>query len=62
MGWVDRLGAGNVYNAEQQGVPYFYAYTTRPDGQRLRGGDTFAHSAPRGRPWGVGIGPLLTGS
>ena len=49
--WIfDRLGAGNVYNPEQQFVPYLWIYTTRPDGQRLRAGDTFAHSAPRGRP------------
>ena len=49
--WIfDRLGAGNVYNPEQRFVPYLWIYTTRPDGQRLRAGDTFAHSAPRGQP------------
>ncbi len=58
----DRLGAGNVYNPEQRGVPYYYLYATRPDGQRLRGGDTFMHHTPRGEPWGEGIGTLLTAS
>ncbi len=58
----DRLGAGNVYNPEQRWVPYLYMYLTRPDGQRLRAGDTFAHSAARGRPWGVYLGALLTAS
>jgi heparin/heparan-sulfate lyase len=61
--WIfDRLGAGNVYNPEQQFVPYLWIYTTRPDGQRLRAGDTFAHSAPRGRPWSQYIGTVLTAS
>jgi heparin/heparan-sulfate lyase len=61
--WIfDRLGAGNVYNPEQQFVPYLWIYATRPDGQRLRAGDTFAHSAPRGRPWSQYIGTLLTAS
>jgi hypothetical protein len=61
--WIfDRLGAGNVYNPEQRFVPYLWIYTTRPDGQRLRAGDTFACSAPRGRPWSQYIGTLLTAS
>jgi heparin/heparan-sulfate lyase len=61
--WIlDRLGAGNVYNPEQHSVPYLWIYTTRPDGQRLRAGDTFAHSAARGRPWSQYIGTLLTAS
>jgi heparin/heparan-sulfate lyase len=61
--WIfDRLGAGNVYNPEQRFVPYLWIYTTRPDGQRLRSGDTFACSAPRGRPWSQYIGTLLTAS
>jgi heparin/heparan-sulfate lyase len=59
---LNRLGVGNVYNPEQQFVPYLWIYTTRPDGQRLRAGDTFAHSAPRGRPWSQYIGTLLTAS
>jgi len=58
----DRLGAGNVYNPEQRWVPYLYLYETRPDGQRLRAGDTFAHSAARGKPWGIFLGALLTAS
>ena len=61
--WIfDWLGAGNVYNPEQHFVPYLWIYTTRPDGQRLRAGDTFACSAPRGRPWSQYIGTLLTAS
>jgi hypothetical protein len=61
--WIfDRLGAGNVYNPEQHFVPYLWIYTTRPDGQRLRAGDTFACSAPRGRPWSQYIGTVLTAS
>jgi heparin/heparan-sulfate lyase len=61
--WIfDRLGAGNVYNPEQRFVPYLWVYKTRPDGQRLRAGDTYCHSAPRGRPWGVGPGAVLTAS
>ena len=61
--WIfDRLGAGNVYNPEQRFVPYLWIYTTRPDGQRLRAGDTFASSAPRGRPWSTYVGTLLTAS
>ena len=61
--WIfDRLGAGNVYNPEQHFVPYLWIYTTRPDGQRLRAGDTFACSAPRGQPWSQYIGTLLTAS
>ena len=61
--WIfDRLGAGNVYNPEQRFVPYLWIYATRPDGQRLRAGDTFAHSAPRGQPWSQYIGTVLTAS
>jgi len=61
--WIfDRLGAGNVYNPQQQFVPYLWIYKTRPDGQRLRAGDTFAHSTPRGRPWSQYIGTVLTAS
>jgi heparin/heparan-sulfate lyase len=61
--WIfDRLGAGNVYNPEQRFVPYLWIYVTRPDGQRLRAGDTFAHSTPRGRPWSEYMGTLLTAS
>jgi len=61
--WIfDRLGAGNVYNPEQHFVPYLWIYTTRPDGQRLRAGDTFACSAARGQPWSQYIGTVLTAS
>jgi heparin/heparan-sulfate lyase len=61
--WIfDRLGAGNVYDPNQRFVPYLWIYATRPDGQRLRAGDTFACSAPRGRPWSQYLGTLLTAS
>jgi heparin/heparan-sulfate lyase len=61
--WIfDRLGAGNVYNPEQRFVPYLWIYDTRPDGQRMRSGDTFASSAPRGQPWSQYIGTVLTAS
>ena len=58
----DRMGAGNVYNPEQRWVPYHFVYSTRPDGQRLRAGDTFSHSAPRGQAWPEGLGTILTAS
>lgn len=58
----DRMGVDNVYNPEQRNVPYFYIYGTRPDGQRMRAGDNYAHSAPRGRPWGQYVGTLFTAS
>ncbi len=61
--WIfDRLGAGNVYNPKQREVPYLWVYKTRPDGQRLRAGDTFMHSRSWGTPWGVGAGPMLIAS
>jgi heparin/heparan-sulfate lyase len=61
--WIfDRLGAGNVYNPEQRLVPYLWVYATRPDGQRLRAGDTFTHGTPRGEPWKEYVGTLLIAS
>jgi heparin/heparan-sulfate lyase len=61
--WIfDRLGAGNVYNPEQRWVPYLWIYTGRPDGQRLRAGDTFSHSTPRGKPWSVWNAAVFTAS
>jgi heparin/heparan-sulfate lyase len=58
----DRMGAGNVYNPEQRFVPYLWVYTTRPDGQRLRAGDTFKDTTPRGQPWNEFVGTLFTAS
>lgn len=58
----DRLGAGNVFNPEQRFVPYLWVYTTRPDGQRLRAGDTFMSSTAPGRPWSEFGGTLFTAS
>ncbi|MBM3859610.1 MAG: heparinase [Verrucomicrobia bacterium] len=56
----DRLGFGNVYNPEQRFVPYLWVYSTRPDGQRLRAGDTGAEG--RGEPWSESVGTILTAS
>lgn len=58
----DRLGAGNVYDPGQRFVPYHWIYTTRPDGQRLRAGDTFKNRTDRGRPWDDWVATLLTAS
>lgn len=58
----DRLGAGNVYDPGQRFVPYHWIYTTRPDGQRLRAGDTFKHRTDWGRPWDDWVATLLTAS
>lgn len=61
--WIfDRLRAGNVYNPQQSQVSYLWVYKTRPDGQRLRAGDTYMHSRSRGTPWGVGTGAMLVAS
>ncbi len=58
----DRLGAGNVFNPEQRFVPYYWLYTTRPDGQRLRSGDTYKDHNPRGKPWPEEAATLLIAS
>jgi heparin/heparan-sulfate lyase len=61
--WIfDRLGFGNVYHPSQQFVPYQWIYMRRPDGQFLRQGDTYKHSAPKGQPWGTGDGGVLSTS
>ncbi|NQX58652.1 heparin/heparin-sulfate lyase HepB [Paenibacillus qinlingensis] len=39
-----RMGAGNVFSAEQQYVPYQSLYTRRPDGQLLRNGDSYTQN------------------
>jgi len=56
----DRLGCGNIYNPQQRFVPYLWVYSTRPDGQRLRAGDTGLEGRPG--PWGESVGTLLTAS
>jgi len=61
----DRMGVDKVYSPEQQYVPYFYIYATRPDGQRMRAGDTYLHSshgATGGKPWDQYVGTLFTAS
>ncbi len=67
LGWdtfplfiFDRLGAGNVYNPEQRLVPYFWVYSTRPDGQRFRAGDTGLEGDLG--PWGESVGTIFTAS
>lgn len=59
------MGVKNIYNPEQQYVPYYYMYATRPDSQRMRGGDTFlhqGHGALPGEPWDQYAGTLFTAS
>jgi heparin/heparan-sulfate lyase len=58
----DRLGAGNIYNPEQQFVPYYFIYQRRPDGQRLRNGDCYMQGRRLGDPWESGVAGLLAGS
>jgi heparin/heparan-sulfate lyase len=58
----DRMGFSNIYNPAQQYVPYLWIYTTRPDGQRLRAGDSYLVSTPPGRPWVQYLGTVLTAS
>ncbi|GAB6164787.1 heparinase II/III family protein [Thermostilla marina] len=57
-----RWGIDNIYSPEQRWVPYHWIYATRPDGQRLRAGDTYCHSTRLGEPWPVGPGALLAAS
>lgn len=53
--WIfARMGAGNVFNASQQFVPYEWIYIRRPDGKFLRAGD--------GQNWPTQLGSLLTAS
>ncbi len=53
--WIfRRLGAGDIFSPEQRFVPYQFIYMRRPDGQLLRSGDTFKHSAPLGEVWPIG--------
>lgn len=62
---LSRMGVEGVFNPEQRYVPYFYIYTTRPDGQRMRAGDTYLHAghgAPPGKPWSQYSGTLYTAS
>jgi len=58
----DRMGFPQIYDSSQRWVPYYYLYSTRPDGQRLRAGDSFATAPPRGEPWNEGFTPLFTAS
>ena len=61
--WIfDRMGFPNIYDPGQQYIPYYWLYTMRPDGQRLRGGDTYMISRRRGQTWGWIGTTILTGS
>jgi hypothetical protein len=39
------MGVENIYDENQKYVPYYFLYSTRPDGSRLRSGDTFLHNS-----------------
>jgi heparin/heparan-sulfate lyase len=53
--WIfDRMGAGNVFHAAQQFVPYEWIYLRRPDGAFVRAGD--------GQNWPSRFGSLLAAS
>ncbi|MQA20666.1 hypothetical protein GEV01_14185 [Rugamonas sp. FT103W] len=40
--WIfRRMGAGDVFDASQQSVPYQWLYIRRPDGQLMRDGDSY---------------------
>jgi heparin/heparan-sulfate lyase len=59
----DRMGVKSVYNPEQQFVPYYFIYASRPDGSLMRSGDTFLHSWNKpGTTWPMGETGLLTAS
>jgi hypothetical protein len=59
----DRMGVNDVYNPEQRYVPYFYIYSTRPDGSLMRAGDTFLHNFNKpGDMWPLSDGALFTAS
>ncbi|CAI6048954.1 heparin/heparin-sulfate lyase HepB [Cohnella sp. JJ-181] len=47
-----RMGAGDVFNAQQAKMPYQYLYMRRPDGQLTRDGDNFVATSPN-YPYGT---------
>lgn len=60
--WIfDRMGASNVYHPSQRFVPYLWIYMRRPDGARIRCGDSYKCFTPRGTPWPT-LGTLLCAS
>ena len=58
----DRLGAPGIFHPDQRWVPYHFLYSTRPDRQRLRAGDSYLHFTPKGQPWNEDLGTMLTAS
>lgn len=55
-----RMGAGHVFSAEQQFVPYRWMYTREPDGELVRDGDTTQRTAPFEAYWTDPISLMLT--
>ncbi|MES2300080.1 MAG: heparin/heparin-sulfate lyase HepB [Pseudomonadota bacterium] len=51
--WImRRMGAGDVFSAQQQTVPYQWLYMRRPDGQLMRDGDTYqSQYMQQGKYW-----------
>ncbi len=61
--WIfKRMGAGNVFNSNQQMTPYEWIYARRPDGQLMRNGDTFQSGRPFGEYWSEPMPNMLPAS
>ena len=59
--WIlDKMGAGAIYNPDQQYVLYDFIYRRRPDGQVLPAGDV--NPAPRNRPQTYSMPAMLAAS
>lgn len=60
--WIfARMGYPDIYHPSQRDVPYHWIYSRRPDGQRLRSGDTFYDRDPH-REWGLFHAGMLAAS
>ena len=61
--WIfKRMGAGDVFNSDQQMTPYEWIYARRPDGQLMRNGDTFQSARPFGEYWSEPMPNMLPAS
>ncbi|WP_256761025.1 heparin/heparin-sulfate lyase HepB [Cohnella sp. WQ 127256] len=61
--WIfKRMGAGDVFNSDQQMTPYEWIYARRPDGQLMRNGDTFQSQRPFGEYWSEPMPNMLPAS
>jgi len=61
--WIfARMGAGTIYDENIRYVPYTWIYARRPDGSRMRGGDTFGHFSKWGKPWPARSGAMFIAS